>query len=84
MNLEPMRSYLIRRLSVASGIEHEMEIILTEAQHREIQPFLVGKQREAGARFIQDILPDHSPEEREFILTGTTPSEWHQLFGEPE
>ena len=60
MSLEPMRTYVIRRVSLASRV----------------QPFLVGKQREVGGRFLQDILPDRSPAEREFILSGTMPSEW--------
>ena len=31
---------------------------------------------------IQDALPEVSPEEREFIMTGITPSMWNHLFGE--
>jgi hypothetical protein len=38
-----MRTYLIRRVSAASGVDHEMEIMLTEAQYKEIQPFLVHR-----------------------------------------
>jgi hypothetical protein len=81
--MSTVRPYLIRRISQATGIEHEMEILLTETQYKEIQPFLMGQQREAGSRFLQDILPHHSPIEREFVLTGMTEVEWHQLFGEP-
>jgi hypothetical protein len=79
-----VHTYLIRRISSATGVEHEMEMMLTPDQYEEIQPFLIGKQREAGSRFLQDILPSHSPIEREFILTGMTEVEWHQLFGEPD
>jgi hypothetical protein len=43
-----MRSYLIRRVSLATGIEHKMELMLTETQYKEIQPFLIGKQREVA------------------------------------
>ena len=31
---------------------------------------------------IQDALPEVSPENREFIMTGITPSMWSHLFGE--
>ena len=31
---------------------------------------------------IQDALPEVSPENREFIMTGITPSMWNHLFGE--
>jgi hypothetical protein len=79
-----MRTYLIRRVSLATGVEHEMQMMLTPSQYQEIQPFLIGKQREASSRYIQDILPEHSPVEREFILTGMTDAEWRQLFGEPD
>ena len=30
--------------------------------------------------FIQDAFPYMTPEEREFLLTGTTPEEWNELF----
>jgi hypothetical protein len=84
MNLEPMRTYVIRRVSLASGTEREIALMLTPSQYEEIQPFLIGKQREAGSRHIQGVLPEHSAEQREFVLTGMTPEEWNQPFGEPE
>lgn len=31
---------------------------------------------------IQDAMPNLSPDEREFILTGITPDVWEELFGE--
>ncbi len=31
---------------------------------------------------IQDALPEVSPEDREFIMTGITPSMWNHIFGE--
>ena len=29
---------------------------------------------------IQDIVPNLSKEEREFLMTGITPKEWNQMF----
>jgi len=31
---------------------------------------------------IQDVMPNLSPDEREFIMTGITPDEWAAEFGE--
>lgn len=31
---------------------------------------------------IQDAMPELTPDEREFILTGMTPSEWDSIFGD--
>ncbi len=35
-------------------------------------------------RVIQDILPNLSADEREFIKTGKTPAEWDKMFEEPK
>ena len=37
-----------------------------------------------GGETIQAAFPDLSPEDREFLLTGSTPSEWDDLFGDEE
>jgi len=33
---------------------------------------------------VQDAFPMLSPEQREFLMTGMTPEEWDDLFGEEE
>jgi hypothetical protein len=33
---------------------------------------------------IQNIVPNLSMEEREFLMTGITPKEWNQLFSQVE
>jgi len=35
-------------------------------------------------RLVQDIFPNLSQDEREFIMSGTTPDDWKQMFGEDE
>jgi len=30
---------------------------------------------------VQDVWPDMSKENREFIINGTTPAEWNEMFG---
>lgn len=39
------------------------------------------KEWEAGA-LIQDVMPELSDEQREFLMTGITPREWQEQFGE--
>jgi hypothetical protein len=58
MSLESIHTYLIRRASLATGVEYVMELMQTESQFKEIQPFLIGLQRLAGCRHIQDIPPE--------------------------
>lgn len=38
----------------------------------------------AGEYPIQNIMPNISPEDREFIMTGITPEEWKEAFGQIE
>ena len=33
---------------------------------------------------IQNVMPDLSADEREFLMTGYMPGEWEQMFGEEE
>lgn len=37
---------------------------------------------EAGKGFIQDIFPNLTASEREFIKTGYTDEDWKEIFGE--
>lgn len=34
--------------------------------------------------FIQDVFPELNADQREFLLTGITPEEWENAFGEEE
>ena len=36
--------------------------------------------RYSTKELIQDIVPNLSKEEREFLITGITPKEWNELF----
>ncbi len=62
---------LIKRKSPFSGLNHEMEIDVTEAQLAEWQ----------SGTLIQHAMPSLTPDEREFIMTGITPEEWDATFG---
>ena len=64
----------ITRTSMISGNTNTMELNVTLEQIA---------QWENGMN-IQQAMPDLSAEEREFVKTGMTPTEWDELFGEEE
>ena len=37
-----------------------------------------------GVGYIQDVFKDFNEDDREFIMTGITPQEWEDMFGENE
>lgn len=61
----------IARTSVMSGKRRTMELDVTEGQMLEWQ----------NGGLIQDVMPNLSADEREFIMTGVTPEEWDELDG---
>ena len=58
---------IVYRISPFSGISHGMEINCTLTQ--------LGMY-ESGKFNIQDVFPNLTADEREFIMTGITPDEW--------
>ena len=75
MNLQPLlKSYEIKKRSPHTGQDRTLLLWMREDQWREIQPFLTGH-GPGITRLIEDILPDHSPAEHEFIMNGTTVAE---------
>ena len=64
----------ITRTSLQSGITRTLDLNVTEEQMKRIE----------GDEHIQDVMPHLTDDEREFILTGITASEWEELFGEEE
>jgi hypothetical protein len=61
---------LIAKTSSLSSKTHEMEIDVSDKQ---IALWMEGA-------LIQDVMPNLSPDEREFIMTGITPAEWDEAF----
>ena len=61
---------LIAKTSSLTSRTHEMEIDVSEKQ---IALWMEGA-------LIQDVMPNLSPDEREFIMTGITPAEWDEAF----
>ena len=65
---------LVTKQSPNSGKMTSMELPITEAQlmaHR-------------NGELVQNVVPTLSVEEREFLVSGISPKEWNDLFGNME
>lgn len=63
------------KVSVATGRTNSMDIPITQYDL---------DQHNASGYHIQESFPFLTADQREFLLSGTTPEEWQELFGEPE
>ena len=63
---------IVTKKSSISGKIHSMDLDITDEQLSEYYN---------GDKLIQDIFPNLSPDEREFIMSGITPEEWDSMFG---
>lgn len=61
---------LVTKISSLSGRENTRDVPCTEAQIRAWQ----------GGGLIQDVMPQVSDEDREFLISGVTPEEWDSLM----
>ena len=64
---------IITRTSPFTGTVNTMDLNVTAAQIAEFES--------PGRRMIQDIFPNLTADEREFIMTGITPQDWTSVFG---
>ena len=64
----------ITRISMFTNKVHTMDINVTQEQIALWE----------NGTLIQDAMPNLSADEREFIKTGVTPSEWSDFFGEED
>ena len=62
---------LIQNTSIITGKVHTLEVNVT---HRQIALWQSGVN-------IQEAMPHLSVEDREFLISGTTPEEWNDAFG---
>ena len=60
----------ITRRSIIDQKVREWDINVTPEQLKEWR----------SGTFIQDAMPNLSPDEREFIMTGVTPDQWEKMF----
>jgi hypothetical protein len=63
---------LITRKSLISGNINSMSLPITEEQYNAWEQ----------GTLVQVAMPHLSPDEREFVMTGITPTEWAETFGE--
>ena len=63
---------LITRKSLISGNTNTMSLPITEEQYNAWEQ----------GTLVQDAMPHLSPDEREFVMSGITPTEWAETFGE--
>lgn len=64
---------LITRTSMATGVTRTLDLPVTQAQ---LAAF------ESNQGLIQDIFPQLSDSDREFILSGMTDEEWDEIYEE--
>jgi hypothetical protein len=64
---------LVTKKSPISGKTHAIELPITQDQYQE---WFLSNDR----RMIQEVFPDLSDEQREFLLTGITPEEWAKFI----
>lgn len=62
---------LIQRKSQVSGKVNTMDLDITPEQ--------IG--RWESGELIQHVMPNLTPDEREFLITGITSEEWKRIFG---
>ena len=67
---------LISRVSPLTGLTNVLDLPVTQEQMNLMA--LPASQRP----YSQDIFPDLTPDEREFIMTGYTTEDWDSMFGE--
>jgi hypothetical protein len=67
---------IVVRESPLTGDLNEMDLAVSQEQLDELGSW--------PRRKIQDIFPDLSPEQREFLLTGYTPKDWGTIFPKGE
>jgi hypothetical protein len=67
---------IVTRTSDVTGKVHTMDLPITQTQLDEWN----GPTRP----LIQNVFPHLTPDQREFLMTGVTPEEWDELFGDDE
>ena len=73
MKISSLKQHFITKRSALTDKPHTFNIWFTDDQWQRIQSLAAAGA--AAREEIEEILPDHSPSEKEFLLTGTTQSE---------
>lgn len=67
---------LVYKKSVVSGVVNEMEI--------PVSPERIAAFFQEGSPLVQNAFPELNVDQREFLVSGITPTEWNNIFGEDE
>lgn len=65
---------IIAKKSGLTGKINFMDVPVTQEQLDRFQ----------NGELIQRVMPNLTPDQREFLMTGSTAEEWHELFGDEE
>jgi len=65
---------IFTRIDPLTGVRNTIELDVTEAQ--------VNQWR--GGRNIQEVMRNLTDDQREFIMTGITPTSWEEIFKDTE
>lgn len=70
---------IVSKKSDWSGEVHTMDLDVTEEGLARC-----WSQSPTGTEHIQDVFPNLTPGEREFLMTGVTEEEWDEMWGEDD
>lgn len=68
----------VTKASQLSGIEHTLDLNITSEELMRVENRFYTKE------LIQNIVPQLTMGEREFLMTGITEEEWNRTFGEDD
>ncbi len=66
---------VITKTSILTGIEHTLEIDISEEEMNRIT---------INQEHVQNVVPHLSADEREFLISGITPEEWDDYIPEED
>ena len=66
----------VTRKSILSGKTNTMSLDITQET--------LDNYEQVGGMLVQAIFPNLNKEEREFLISGITPDEWNNTFGDDE
>jgi hypothetical protein len=64
---------IVKRTSMMTGKQHEREI--------DVDPEMLLRW-EKGEGYVQTMFPHLSADDREYLISGATPEEWKNAFGD--
>ena len=66
------------QITMKSGFSGKTNTLEIDVTHKQLEDWRAGK------GLIQDVMPNLTPDEREFLMTGATANEWDEMIGSGE